>query len=131
MQLISKNIEKEVIENKEEIDALERSLNSFSESAGKVTQKSYRTSTGTWNITRLAVGKPVIITIDRPGNSPTARLRVISGTNDGRSSSSRYIYLNPSSNGEYATPASTTFIPTSSTLSLNVLGIGGTLRAYQ
>lgn len=97
---------------------------------GLVSQVSSRTTTGTWNITGLTIGKPVII-----GCGTSASLQnlitfdVISGAAFGLANNT--FKLHASSAGDNKTSPSATLVPTATTISLDVDTITGTTLAYQ
>jgi len=95
---------------------------------GTVSLVSTRTTNGTWTITGLTIGKPLIITIGRNISSTTYVLfNPISGVLDGVSN--RFYCFN----SDQAMPVgfSTQAIPISTTVRISVQNLQGTLRAYQ
>lgn len=93
-------------------------------------QKSTRTTTGTWTITGLTVGKPMVI-----GGKGSAKwnLKITSGTVIALNS---YVYIDANDSYTNNTTPTFTIIPTSTTVVISVLDIdidvaGASLRAYQ
>jgi hypothetical protein len=96
--------------------------------------KGSRSTTGTWTITGLVIGKPLLVTFSggAAGNN-YFRYRVLSGSNDGYSASDSYTFEIHQNVTPDSTPHSTILIPTAATVEIAVVSIGGsgTIRAYQ
>jgi len=104
---------------------------------GTVTLRSTRSATGTWTITGLTIGKPMIIGVAaNNGALPWWQIRVLSGANMGRSTNTSYPYFG----GRTAGPGQDTsngvpgfiLIPAKPNVSIAVQKIqGATIYAYQ
>ena len=102
---------------------------------GPVASKSTRTTDGTWNITGLTVGLPVFIIFQQTSNhdDTACNIRVISGALADTPSNSWFGLGTDGTKEDWRTNC-LVFIPTATTLSLNVKYLeddGGKLHAFQ
>ena len=102
--------------------ALNLKQNISSAFGGVVTQRSTRTSTGTWTITGLTVGKPLILTATIGGSFEVTSGAVASNVSE---------FIIQSTAGAAGTSQSSVHIPTSSTVTISFSILGGTWYAYQ
>jgi len=106
----------------------------LNDNAVVVSEKSSRTTTGTWTITGLTVGKPIFLTVSGySGDNGIFEFRVTAGSNDGGAGNGVDFRLGPYSNGSLNSSCSAVIVPTSSTVSIEVAAItsGVTARVYQ
>lgn len=110
------------LRTKQAIDAL----------AGFVKLKSSRTTTGTWTITGLVVGRPLCIAISDTSDDGVL-YKIVSGTDDAITSASRYHGMASRANFTNNTPSSFVVIPTATTVEITIQSLqsGATMRAYQ
>ena len=101
---------------------------------GKVTQKGTRTTTGSWSLTGLTIGKPLIIGMKSTANSDGMNVyfKVTSGADIGAAAFSGSAYMLGRYSGGYSAP-SCVIVPTAETVTINITAISNnvTLYAYQ
>ena len=104
---------------------------------GVVSLVSTRESTGTWTITGLTVGKPLIICVSGASPAISFRYRVVSGSDDGVTRGDSY-YFNLQDGGtgndgvvQQGSANSTVIIPTADTVVLYIPIATFPARAYQ
>lgn len=99
--------------------------------ANKLTLRASRTSTGTWTISGLTVGKPLVFGPGNTGSNPGFRYYIKSGANIARNThTAKYCQLGADDNPRYA--GSDVTIPTSTSVVIQVgLLNNGTVYAYQ
>lgn len=95
-------------------------------SSGVVKLKGTRTTTGTWTLTRLVVGKPLFIQLKTVNLNATVRYKIVSGTNE----TTDILVMGHTT---FATPGTQVIIPTATAVSIEIelIGSGVSLSAYQ
>lgn len=112
---------------------VDNKVSSASSTAGAVSQKSTRNTTGDWTISGLKIGVPLLILLSFPNTvgAQSVQLYAKSGTNDGLGPSTQFYFLGIT--GQYASTNAFIVIPTATSVVINVkyLYADSILRAYQ